>query len=131
MEGRNFRPFHGGLHCHGRGYGLALEDAGCMSAPVTRLTSVIESYGRLIAACAFRIDSSSGPGHETESLAVLQIDMRSMAESAELLGGRLERGELLEELLFRQHLRRESALALVVGVDEVLQVGFSSLNVAD
>ena len=70
-------------------------------------------------------------GHEAESLAVLQIDMRSMAENAELLGGRLERGELLVELLFRQHLRRESALALVVGVDEVLHVGFSRLNVVD
>src|SRR5215470_5729085 len=38
--------------------------AGCgmrMSAPVTRLTSVIESYGKLIAACALRMDSSSGP----------------------------------------------------------------------
>ena len=32
-----------------------------MSAPVTRLTSVIESYGKLIAACALQMDSSSGP----------------------------------------------------------------------
>jgi len=32
-----------------------------MSEPVTRRTSVIESYGKSIAACALRIDSSSGP----------------------------------------------------------------------
>src|SRR5215471_14844755 len=41
--------------CAFAGYGMR------MSAPVTRLTSVIESYGKLIAACALRMESSSGP----------------------------------------------------------------------
>jgi hypothetical protein len=41
--------------CASRGCGMRT------SAPVTRLTSVIESYGKLIAACALRMDSSFGP----------------------------------------------------------------------
>jgi hypothetical protein len=55
-----------------------------------------------------------------KALPSFRLTCAAWAESPELLGGRLERGELLEELLFRQHLRRESALALVMGVDEVL-----------
>ena len=54
--------FHGGLHCYGRGYGLALAGTRHMSAPVTRLTSVMKSYGRLIAACALPINSSVRAG---------------------------------------------------------------------
>src|SRR5262249_60334631 len=50
-----------GIRCYPA---LRFRATGCgmrMSAPVTRLTSVIESYGKLMAACAFRMDSSSGP----------------------------------------------------------------------
>src|SRR5262245_28685837 len=39
-----------------------------MSAPVTRRTSVIESNGRSITACAFRIASSSGPDMKQNAL---------------------------------------------------------------
>ena len=43
-----------------------------------------------------------------------------MTEHAEVLRRLLERRELPEELLFGEFLRRETALVLVVGVDEVL-----------
>ena len=59
--------------------------AGCgmrMSAPVTRLTSVIESYGKLIAACALRMDSSSGLDMEAECLPFLQIHVCGMTKHA-------------------------------------------------
>src|SRR5262249_32444147 len=61
-------------------------------------------------------------GHETKGFAVLQIHMRGMTESTELLGGLLKRGELLEELFFSKRLRRETAFGLVVGIHEVLHV---------
>src|SRR5262245_28524372 len=48
--------------CAGAGCGMR------MSAPVTRLTSVMESYGKLIAECALRIASSSGPDMKQKAL---------------------------------------------------------------
>jgi hypothetical protein len=46
---------------------------GRMSAPVTRLTSVMESYGKLIAACALRMDSSSGPDMKQNAFPSLRL----------------------------------------------------------
>src|SRR5262245_44719092 len=46
--------------------------------------------------------------------------MRRVTDDAELARGLLERVELREELLLGELLRRKAALALVVGVDEVL-----------
>src|SRR6516225_8021157 len=62
------------------------------------------------------------PGHEAEGLAVLQIHMRGVTKNAKLLGGLLERGELIEELLLGELLLWETAFVLVVGVDEVFHV---------
>jgi len=91
-----------------------------MSAPVTRLTSVIEF--------ALQVDRRVGladgflvrPGHEAKGLAILQIHMRGVTKNAKLLGCLLERGELVKELLLSELLLREAAFVLVVGVDEVL-----------
>jgi hypothetical protein len=44
-----------------------------------------------------------------------------MTEHAEVFRCLLERRELLEELFFGEFLRRETAFALVVGVDEVFR----------
>ena len=59
-------------------------------------------------------------GHEAECLPFLEINVCGMTEHTEFLRSFLEGRELLEELFFGKLLRREAALALVVGVDEVL-----------
>src|SRR5262245_34626741 len=46
--------------------------------------------------------------------------MRGVAEGAELVGGLVQRIEIVEELLFGQFLFGEAPLGLVMGVDEVL-----------
>jgi hypothetical protein len=61
-------------------------------------------------------------GHEAESLAVPQIHVCGVTENPELLGGFLERGELLEELFLSEFPRWETAFALVVSVDEIFHV---------
>src|SRR5215472_13183054 len=59
-------------------------------------------------------------GHEAECLPFLQIHECGMTEHAEVLRSLLERRELVEELLFGEFLRRETAFVFVVRVDEVL-----------
>jgi hypothetical protein len=93
---------------------------GRISAPVTRLTSVMESNGKSMAAWAFRDGFFVRPGHETEGLAFMEVHVRSVPENIELVRGLLECIELGEELPFRELLGREAALALVVGIDEIL-----------
>src|SRR5262245_63049766 len=46
--------------------------------------------------------------------------MRGVAEGAELVGGLVQRIEIVEELLFGQLFFGEAPLGLVMGVDEVL-----------
>jgi hypothetical protein len=46
--------------------------------------------------------------------------MRGVAEGAELIGGLVQRIEIVEELLFGQLFFGEAPLGLVMGVDEVL-----------
>jgi hypothetical protein len=92
-----------------------------MSAPLTLFTSVMESKGRLIAACVLRIASASGPD-EAERLTILEIDVGGVTDHVELFAGLLQRVELIEELLFSQFFLGEAALGLVMGVNEVLHV---------
>src|SRR4030095_16748211 len=64
-------------------------------------------------------------GHEAERLALFEVHMRGVAERMEFACGAIERIELLEELLFCEHLGRKAAFGLVVGVYEVLHLGIS------
>jgi transposase len=58
-----------------------------MSAPVTRLTSVIESYGKLIAACALRMDSSFGPDMKQNALTYrVTVDVPARFRNSKAVG---------------------------------------------
>ena len=83
-----------------------------MSAPVTRLTSVIESIWQVDRRVGLADRVLVRAGHEAEGFAVLQIHMRGMPENVELLGGLLQRIEIGEELLFGEHLAGKLPLVL-------------------
>ena len=73
-----------------------------MSAPVTRLTSVIEFVGKVDRRVRLADRFLVRPRHEAKGFALLQVHMRGVAEGAELVGRLVQRVEIVKELLFGQ-----------------------------
>jgi len=91
-----------------------------MSAPVTRLTSVMESNGEVDGRVGFPDGFFVPSGHEAERFAFAEVHVRGMREDVKLVPGHLEGIELGKELLFGERRGRKAALGLVVGIHEVL-----------
>jgi hypothetical protein len=67
---------------------------GRMSAPVTRLTSVMESNGKSMAACALPDGLLVRPDMKQKALPSAKVDVRGVPEDIELVPGLLECIEL-------------------------------------
>jgi len=100
-------------------YFLAFAGGTRISAPVTHFTSVMESYGRLMASCIFRMDSSSGPDMKQNALPSSKLTWAACPMTRNSSPAFSSESKLSEELFLREHLCREAALRFVVRVDEI------------